>query len=166
MATITLKGNTIHTNGELPAVGSKSPNFELVANDLSTVSLDNYKGSRLVLNIFPSIDTGICAMSVHAFNKEVAEMDNTKILCISRDLPFAQARFCGAEGIEDAITLSDFADGSFGNDFGVTITDGPMKALHSRAVVVLDENHQIVHTEQIPEIVQEPDYKKALAALQ
>ena len=165
MATITLKGNTIHTSGELPTNGSKSPEFNLVANDLSTVSLDDYKGSKLVLNIFPSIDTGICAMSVHAFNKEVAAMDDTKILCISRDLPFAQARFCGAEGIQDAITLSDFATGSFGRDYGVTISDGPMKDLHSRAVVVLNENHEVVYSEQVPEIVQEPDYQSALAAL-
>lgn len=165
MATITLKGNEIHTSGTLPTVGNNAPDFKLTTNSLGAVSLADYKGSRVVLNIFPSIDTGICAASVRNFNKLASSMDNTKVLCISRDLPFAQARFCGAEGIEDVITLSDFNTGAFGKDYGLEITDGPMAGLHSRAIIVLDENGKIKYNEQVPEIVQEPDYTAALASL-
>ena len=165
MATITLGGNEIHTSGELPAVGTQAPNFTLRKTDLSSVSLADYAGKRLVLNIFPSIDTGVCATSVRTFNQRASEVENTEILNISRDLPFAQKRFCGAEGIENADTLSDFEAGAFGKDYGLNIEDGPMAQLHSRAVVVVDEAGKVVYTEQVPEIAQEPDYEKALAAL-
>ena len=165
MATITLKGNTIHTSNELPKVGTQAPDFTLVKNDLSRSSLSDYKGSKVVLNIFPSIDTGTCAASVRQFNKEAAELENTKVLCISRDLPFAQARFCGAEGIENVVNLSDFATGDFGKNYGLQIIDGPLANLHSRAVVVLDESGKIMYTEQVGEIVDEPNYKAALEAL-
>ncbi|MDY8138370.1 thiol peroxidase [Aquimarina sp. 2201CG5-10] len=165
MATITLKGNAINTNGNLPEVGQKSPDFELVNTDLSTAKLSDYNGSRLVLNIFPSLDTGICAASVREFNKEASNLSNTKVLCISRDLPFAQARFCGTEGLENVVNHSDFVNGKFGKDYGVEIIDGPMKGLHSRAVVVLDEQGTVLYTEQVPEIVQEPNYKAAIETL-
>jgi thiol peroxidase len=165
MANITLKGNSIQTLGELPAKGTQAPDFELTKNDLSKATLKDFKGSRLVLNIFPSLDTGTCAASVRRFNKEAANLNNTKVLCISRDLPFAQARFCGAEGLNNVITLSDFATHQFGKDYQVEITTGPMAHLLSRAVVVLDENHKVIYTQQVPEIVDEPDYEPALAVL-
>ena len=125
----------------------------------------DYEGSKVVLNIFPSIDTGTCAASVRQFNKEAVELNNTQVLCISRDLPFAQARFCGAEGIENVINLSDYGTGTFGKNYGLEITDGPLQHLHSRAVIVLDENGTVRYTEQVPEIVDEPNYKAALEAL-
>lgn len=165
MATVTLKGNEIHTLGNLPANGSKAPDFTLIKNDLGTTSLSDYQGQKVVLNIFPSIDTGTCAQSVRQFNQEAAELENTKILCISKDLPFAQARFCGAEGIDQVETLSDFRDGNFGKAYNVEFTDGPLQGLHSRAVVVLDENGTVKYAEQVPEIVDEPNYKAALEAL-
>lgn len=165
MSKITLKGNAINTIGELPKVGEQVPNFELIANNLSTKTLNEYAGKRKVLNIFPSIDTGTCATSVRNFNKEAAGLDNTVVLCISRDLPFAQARFCGAEGIENAITLSDFVAGEFGKNYKLTIADGPLANLHSRCVIVLDENDKVLYTEQVSEIVDEPNYKAALAAI-
>ncbi len=165
MATVTLKGSEIHTSGNLPANGSKAPDFTLIKNDLSTASLSDYNGQKVVLNIFPSIDTGTCAQSVRQFNQEAAELDNTKVLCISRDLPFAQARFCGAEGIDKVETLSDFRDGNFGEAYNVAFTDGPLQGLLSRAVVVLDENGTVTYAEQVPEIVDEPNYKAALEAL-
>ena len=165
MASITLKGSPIQTIGSLPAKGEKAPNFKLTKNDLSSVQLSDYKGSRLVLNIFPSIDTGTCAQSVRQFNKEATEVDNTIVLCVSKDLPFAQARFCGAEGIENVEMLSDFKDGNFGKAYHVDFSDGPLVPLHSRAVVVLDENGKVLYTEQVAEIVDEPNYKAALEAL-
>lgn len=165
MAAITLKGNTIHTSGNLPNIGSQVTDFKLVKNDLSESSLSDYKGSKVILNIFPSLDTGTCAASVRQFNKEAAELDNTKVLCISRDLPFAQARFCGAEGIENVITLSDFRTGNFGKDYGLQIVDGPLNGLLSRSVIVLDESGKVIYTEQVPEIVDEPNYKAALESL-
>ena len=165
MATITLGGNPIHTNGELPLKGSKAPDFQLVKNDLSTTTLSDYAGSKLVLNIFPSIDTGVCATSVRTFNQKASSLQNTKVLCISRDLPFAQKRFCGAEGIENVENLSDFKNGSFGDQYGLTITDGPLAGLHSRVVIVLDENGVVLHAEQVPEIAQEPNYDAALVCL-
>lgn len=165
MATITLKGNEIHTNGNLPETGKKAPDFELVGADLSVSKLSNYKGSKVILNIFPSIDTGICAASARTFNKEASGLTNTKVLCVSRDLPFAQGRFCAAEGLEDVINLSDFRTGQFGKDYGLEIVDGPMQGLHSRAVIVVDEEGTVVYTEQVPEIVQEPDYAAALKML-
>lgn len=165
MATITLKGNSIHTIGELPQTGEKAKDFILVKSDLSRVSLNDFKGNKLVLNIFPSLDTGTCAASVRQFNKIAGEVSNTKVLCISRDLPFAQARFCGAEGLTNVITLSDFATGAFGKDYGLEIIDGPLQSLHSRVVIILDENNKVIYTQQVPEIVDEPDYAKALAVL-
>ncbi|WP_074410183.1 MULTISPECIES: thiol peroxidase [Aquimarina] len=165
MASITLKGNTIHTSGNLPEVGQNAPDFEMVNADLSTAKLSDYKGNRVVLNVFPSVDTGICAASVRAFNKEASNLSNTKVLCISRDLPFAQGRFCGAEGLENVINHSDFKTGEFGKNYGLEIVDGPLQGLHSRAVIVLDENGTVLYTEQVPEIVQEPDYSAALEIL-
>ena len=165
MSQITLGGNAINTSGELPLVGAHAKNFELVATDLSTVSLSDFAGSRLVLNIFPSIDTGTCAASVRKFNEKASALDNTKVLCISRDLPFAQKRFCGAEGIENVVSLSDFKTGQFGKDFGLEIMDGPLAGLHSRAVVVIDENGVVLFTEQVGEIADEPNYDAALAVL-
>lgn len=164
MATITLKGNQIHTSGTLPAKGSKAPAFKLVRNDLSEVTLDTYAGKKKVLNIFPSIDTATCAMSVRKFNQEAAQMPNTAVLNISADLPFAQKRFCGAEGINNAESLSTFRS-SFANDYGLTIADGPLAGLCSRAVVVLNEKNDVIYTEQVPEIGQEPNYTGALQAI-
>jgi thioredoxin-dependent peroxiredoxin len=162
MAQITLKGNKINTVDQLPKVGSQAKDFQLVKNDLSIAKLSDFKGSKLILNIFPSIDTGTCAASVRAFNAKASSLTNTKVLCISRDLPFAQARFCGAEGLENVITLSDFKDANFGNTYGLTITDGPLAGLHSRAVVVVDENGLVTYTEQVSEIVDEPNYEAVL----
>lgn len=165
MATVTLKGNPFQTIGELPKVGDKAPEFSLTANDLSTKTLNDFLGSKVILNIFPSIDTGTCAASVRQFNKEASELENTKVLCISKDLPFAQARFCGAEGIEDVINLSDYKTGEFGKNYGVTFTNGPLEALLSRSVVLINENGMVTYTEQVAETVEEPNYKAALEAL-
>ena len=165
MASITLGGNPINTNGELPKIGSKAPQFELIKTDLSTSTLADYAGSNIVLNIFPSIDTGTCATSVKTFNAKASALNNTKVLCISRDLPFAQKRFCGAEGIENVINLSDFKTGSFGKDYGLEIVDGPLAGLHSRVVIILDGNGTVIYAEQVPEIADEPNYDAALAAL-
>ncbi len=166
MSEITFKGNPIQTSGTLPAVGEKAKDFTLIKNDLSPVSLADFKGKKLILNIFPSIDTGVCAASVRAFNQKAGSLENTVVVCVSRDLPFAQARFCGAEGIENVITASDYATGDFGKAYGLEIIDPPFAHLHSRAVVVIDENGTVAYTEQVPEIAQEPDYDKALAAVQ
>jgi len=164
MAQITLKGNAINTVGALPVVGSTSSDFTLVAADLSEKSLADYKGSKVVLNIFPSIDTGVCAASVRAFNEKASTMENTKVLCVSKDLPFATSRFCEAEGLKNVATLSDFR-GSFGKDYQVEIVDGPLKGLLSRAIVILDEEGKVVYTEQVSETTEEPNYEAALAAL-
>lgn len=166
MATITLHGNTIHTLGTLPENGSDAQDFTLTKGDLSATSLADYSGKKVVMNIFPSIDTGTCAQSVRQFNKDASGLDNTVVLCISKDLPFAQGRFCGAEGIENVEMLSDFRDGNFGKTYQVEFTDGPLQSLHSRAIVVLNENGKVIHTEQVPEIVDEPNYNAALEALQ
>ena len=165
MASITLGGNPIHTSGELPKIGSKATDFQLVQNDLSVATLANFAGSRLVLNIFPSIDTGTCATSVRKFNESASKLENTKVLCISRDLPFAQKRFCGAEGLENVVNLSDFKEGRFGKNYGLEISDGPLAGLHSRVVIVLDENGIVKYTEQVAEIANEPNYENALASL-
>ncbi len=165
MASITLGGNPINTLGELPKVGSKLADFKLVKNDLSTTSLADFTGKKLVLNIFPSIDTGTCATSVRKFNATAAKLDNTAVLCISRDLPFAQKRFCGSEGIENVVNLSDFQEGNFGKTNGLEIVDGPLAGLHSRAIIVADENGTVLHTEQVTEIANEPNYEAALAVL-
>jgi len=164
MTDITLDGTPVHTHGSLPAVGTKAPGFTLVGNDLSPVALADFAGSRLILNVFPSVDTGICATSVRTFNERAAGLENTKVLCISRDLPFAQARFCGAEGIENVTVASDFRT-TFGEDYGVTMITGPLEGLLARAVIVLDEKGNVTHSQLVPEIKQEPDYEAALAAL-
>mgnify|MGYP000879856147 CR=1 FL=1 len=165
MASITLGGNPINTNGELPKIGSKAIDFQLIKTDLSTASLADYAGSKVVLNIFPSVDTGTCATSVRTFNAKASALNNTKVLCISRDLPFAQNRFCGAEGLENVISLSDFKTGKFGKDYGLEIVDGIFTSLHSRVVIILDENGTVIYTEQVPEIANEPNYDAALASL-
>src|SRR5690606_16123991 len=165
MATVTLKGNPIHTSGELPKVGSKAPDFKLTATDLSTKTLNDFKGQNVVLNIFPSVDTGTCAQSVRQFNKEAAALNNTKVVCVSRDLPFAFSRFCGAEGLENVVSLSDFKDGNFGKTYGLDFVDGPLEALHSRCVVVVNKDGIVTHAEQVGEIVDEPNYQAALDAL-
>jgi len=165
MAKITLGGNPVQTIGELPAVGEKAPDFTLVKDDLSRVSLQDFQGYKVVLNIFPSVDTSVCAQSVREFNKRLADQENTKVLCISRDLPFAQKRFCAAEGLENVMTLSDFESGDFGKTYHLEIVVGPFAGLHSRVVIVLDENGKIVYEQQVGEIGDEPDYDAALAAL-
>ena len=165
MATVTLGGNTINTIGNLPKVGTKAPEFELVKDDLSLVKLSDYAGKKLVLNIFPSVDTGTCAASVRTFNEKASSLANTTVLCISRDLPFAQKRFCGAEGLENVENLSDFKLGAFGKNYGLEITDSVLSGLHSRVVIVLDENSNVIYTEQVPEIADEPNYEAALAVL-
>ncbi|WP_264520966.1 thiol peroxidase [Flavobacterium sp. N1994] len=165
MATITLGGNPIHTSGELPKIGSKAPDFELVKTDLSKARLSDFAGSKVILNIYPSVDTGTCATSTRTFNAKASEMENTKVVCIARDLPFAFKRFCGAEGLDNVICLSDFNTGNFGKNYGLEMTDGPLAGLHSRVVIVLDENGVIQYTEQVPEIADEPNYGAALAAL-
>jgi thiol peroxidase len=164
MAQITLKGNPVQTIGELPAIGTKIRDFKLVAGDLSVKTLADFPGKK-VLNIFPSLDTGTCAASVRRFNQLASESGEYTVLCISRDLPFAQNRFCGAEGLEKVVTLSDYRTGAFGRDYGVEITDSPLQGLLSRAVVVVDENNQVIYTQQVPETVDEPDYDAAIAAL-
>ncbi|MFT5646207.1 MAG: thiol peroxidase [Aureispira sp.] len=162
MAQISLGGNPVKTIGELPKTGSKSPDFKLTVSDLSIQTLSDFEGHKIVLNVFPSVDTGTCAQSVREFNKKAAEMKNTKVLCISRDLPFAQARFCGAEGIENVIMLSDFKDGSFGKAYGLEFETGAFQGLHSRCVIVLDENGIVKYSEQVKETADEPNYSKAL----
>lgn len=163
MADITLKGNPFHTSGDLPAVGSTAPDFALVGQDLSESTLATFAGKTRVLNIFPSVDTPVCALSVRAFNEKAASQDNVVVMNISRDLPFAQKRFCGAEGVENAITLSSFRS-SFATDYGIEITDGPLKGLCGRAVIVVDADGKVTYAELVPEIAQEPNYDAALAA--
>lgn len=165
MATINLKGNPINTIGELPSVGSKAPSFNLVKSDLSVLILEELKGKRVLINIFPSLDTDVCAASVRHFNKAAGELDNSVVVCVSKDLPFAHGRFCTTEGLNNVVTASDFRTGKFGVDYGLTIVDGPLAGLHSRAVVVVDERGEVVYTEQVPDIVFEPDYESALKAL-
>ncbi len=165
MAHVTLKGTPVKTSGELPVVGHGSPEFTLTKIDLSELSFSELKGKRVVLNIFPSLDTSTCATSVRTFNRQANELKNTVILCISADLPFAQKRFCGAEGLEQVIPLSDFRNKQFGGDYGVTILDGALRGLLARAVVVLDENGKVIYTELVSEIANEPDYSAALKAL-
>lgn len=165
MATVTLGGNPVNTNGSLPETGSKLVDLMFTKNDLSAVSVSDYQGTRLILNIFPSIDTGTCAASVRQFNKLASELSNTKVLCISRDLPFAQKRFCGAEGIENVETLSDFQAGTAGKTLGIELIDGPLKGLHARAIIVVDENNVVVHSELVAEIANEPNYDAAIKML-
>lgn len=165
MAQITFKGTPVNTRGDLPKVGSPAPDFTLTKIDLSDVALADFKGKRVVLNIFPSIDTPVCATSVRRFNQEASKLDNCAVLCVSRDLPFAHARFCGAEGLNEVVSASDFRTGSFGEGYGVVIAEGPLQGLLSRAVVIVDEKGTVVYTQQVPEIAEEPDYAAALKAL-
>lgn len=165
MAIIKLGGNNIETIGTLPKVGDTAPDFNLTAQDLSTKKISDYKGSRVVMNIFPSIDTNVCATSVRKFNEKATGLKNTTVLCISKDLPFAQRRFVSDEEINNVTNLSDFRDGNFGKNYGVEMTSGAMWGLHSRAVVVLDENGKVIHSQQVPDIGEEPDYLSALKTL-
>ena len=165
MATITLEGNEIHTVGELPAIGSDAPAFTLTNSEMGETSLADFAGKKVILNIFVAIDTGICAESTRRFNTAAGSLDNTVVLCISADLPPTLARFCGAENLNNVITLSTFRNPEFGNDYGLTVADGPIRGLNSRAVVIIDENGKVIHTEQVPEIAQEPDYDDALTRL-
>lgn len=164
MSTVTLQGNPFKTIGSLPRVGDKAADFNLVKTNLSEVKLSDYQGKRLILNIFPSVDTGTCATSVRKFNQQASQLENTKVLCVSADLPFAAARFCGAEGIENVDIGSSFRD-TFGDDYGVTFIDGPLKGLLSRSIVVLDENAKVLYTQQVAETADEPDYDAAIAVL-
>ncbi|MFO8085664.1 MAG: thiol peroxidase [Desulfobacterales bacterium] len=162
MAQITLKGNPINTVGELPKVGNKAPDFVLTKTDLSDVTLKDFDGKTLVLNIFPSVDTDICATSVRKFNAEISKYENAAVLCISRDLPFALGRFCGAEGLNNVIAVSELRNLEFGKNYGVRIMDGPLAGLLARSVVIIDSDGKVVYTQQVPEIVEEPDYESAL----
>ena len=161
---ITLHGQTIHTVGKLPAVGTQLKDFTLTDISLNEKSLTDFKGKNIIMNIFPSVNTGVCAKSVREFNKDAAALKNAVVLCISKDLPFAQKTFCGAEGIDNVVMLSDFRN-DFGHEFGVLIANGPMRGLLSRAVIVVNSEGKIVYEEQVPEIAQEPDYATALASL-
>jgi thiol peroxidase len=165
MANITLKGEPVETVAELPEVKTAAPDFTLTRTDLSDVSLGSFSGKRIILNIFPSIDTDVCAASARRFNEEINRLDNTVALCVSADLPFAHKRFCEAEGLENIIPLSVFRSRNFGIDYGVTITSGPLSGLLSRAIVIIDEQGEVMYTEQVPEISQEPDYDAALKAV-
>lgn len=164
MASTAFKGNPVNTSGSLPAAGAKAPSFELTGANLADVTSADLDGTRTVLNIFPSIDTGVCATSVRKFNELAAGLDNTKVVCVSEDLPFALGRFCGAEGIENVTAASAFRS-SFGDDYGVTMTDGPLRGLFARSVVVVDGAGKVLYSELVPEITQEPDYDAAIAAL-
>jgi thiol peroxidase len=165
MAQITLKDNPINTIGSLPAVGSQAPDFTLTKTDLSDVTPADLRGQRVILNIFPSVDTEVCAASVRFFNAKASAMENTTVLCISDDLPFAQKRFCGAEGLNNVIPASEMRNRTFGDRYGVRITDGPLAGILSRAIVIIDAAGKVIYTEQVPEITQEPNYDAALAAL-
>jgi thiol peroxidase len=165
MAQVTLKGNAIHTNGDLPAVGAKAPDFKLTGGDLKDVALADYKGKKKVLNIVPSLDTAVCATSTRKFNAEASKLPNTVVLVVSADLPFASKRFCTTEGLQNVVALSLMRDKDFAKDYGVLIQDGPLAGICARAVVVVDENDKVVYRQLVPEIGQEPDYDKALAAV-
>lgn len=165
MATVNLKNNMIHLYGELPDAGKKAPDFHLARTDLADVDLKTFRGMRLVLNIFPSLDTPVCAASVRRFNQMAAVLENTKVLCISRDTPFAHERFCATEGIKNVYSLSDIRSSKFGKDYGVLIKDGPMAGLLARAVIILNENHQVIYRQLVPEITNEPDYDQVLDVL-
>lgn len=165
MASITLKGNPIQTCGELPKVGAKGPDFKLTKIDLTDISLGDFQGQQVILNIFPSIDTPVCAASVRYFNQDAAQRANTVVLCVSLDLPFAHKRFCGAEGLDRVLSVSELRQRAFGEAYGIRIIDGPMAGLLARAVVVLDGTGQVTYTQLVPEIVQEPDYDAVLKNL-
>lgn len=162
MAKIKFHGDAVSTIGNLPKVGDKAPDFTLVKGDLSRTSLKDYKNENLILNIFPSVDTGVCATAMRTFNKRATEAKDTKVLCVSKDLPFAQGRFCGAEGIKNVETLSDFDGGKFADSYGVTMTDGPLKGLMARAVVAINKEGKVVYTELVEDVATEPNYDAAL----
>jgi thioredoxin-dependent peroxiredoxin len=164
MANITLKGNPINTCGTLPEIGSDAPDFTLTAQDLKDMTLKDFEGQKLILNITPSIDTAVCQVAARKFNESASSLEGTKVLVISNDLPFAYKRFCAAEGLEDVVTLSQMRSSDFGKKYGVEMTDGPMASLTARAVVVLDQNHKVTYTQLVPEIAQEPNYDEALNA--
>lgn len=165
MAQITLQGNPIRTIGELPAINSKAPPFTLTRTDLSDCTLADFIGQTIVLNIFPSIDTSVCAASVRRFNSEASGLSHTVVLCVSADLPFAHQRFCEGEGLKQVIPLSVFRSPNFGKHYGVTIIDGPLAGLLARSIVIINPEGRVIYTEQVPEITQEPDYEAALRAL-
>jgi thiol peroxidase len=162
MAKITRRGNPINTIGNLPIVGSKAPDFTLVLTDLNDTGLEDFLGQRIIMNIFPSLDTSTCAASVRRFNMEAQNLENTVVLCISMDLPYAHKRFCVAEGLENVISASGFRNPEFGKDYGITVIDGATRGLYSRAVIVIDENASIIYTQQVPEVTEEPDYEEVL----
>ncbi len=165
MSTVTLKGNPINTIGELPAVGTKAPEFLLVGSNLADVKNADFAGKRIVLNIFPSLDTATCAASVRRFNVEAAKLEDASVVCVSKDLPFAHGRFCTTEGIANVVSASEFRSNNFGKNYGVMITDGPLQGLMARAVVVLDKDGTVLHSQLVPEITEEPDYQIALDSL-
>ena len=166
MATVTLKGTQLHTNGSLPEVGICAPDFSGVKSDLSEVHLSDFKGKNVVLNIFPSLDTAVCAASVRRFNKEASSLKDTTVLCISKDLPFAQGRFCTVEGLNNVVTISVFRDTTFEHKFGMLLKDGPLAGLLARGVVIVNKEGKVIYTELVPEITHEPDYQSAMNALQ
>jgi thiol peroxidase len=165
MAQITFKGTPVNTFGALPAVGGAAPDFALIGSDLSTITLDNFAGKKVIINIFPSVDTGVCALQLKTFSQRAADMNDVVLLFISLDLPFAFNRFCGAEGIKNAVTASDFRSLSVGEDYGVEMQDGPLAGLYARATLVLDADHKVAYSELVPEITQEPNYDAAMAAI-
>lgn len=165
MPQITLRDSKITTYGNLPATGEKAPHFELIRSDMSKASLSDFKGKRIIMNIFPSIDTDVCATSVRNFNERATKLNNTEVLCISRDLPFALKRFVDDEGLDKVTNLSDFRQGDFGKDYGVEMMDGPLAGLLSRVVLVLDEDGKVIHSQQVSDISKEPDYLAALKSL-
>jgi len=165
MAEVTLGGKPSNTVAELPSIGEKAPDFKLVKTDMSEVSLSDFNGRNVILNIFPSVDTEVCAMSVREFNEKAGSLENTVVLCVSKDLPFAQARFCGAEGIENAIPVSNFRNDSFAKEYGVELVDGAFKGLNARAVVIVSPDGKIIYNQLVPEIGNEPNYEEALSAV-
>ena len=165
MSKVTLKGNPVSTIGDLPVVGSKAPEFSLVGTNLADVKNTDFAGKRVVLNIFPSLDTATCAASVRRFNVEASKLQDAAVVCISKDLPFAHSRFCTTEGIENVVSASEFRSNTFGKNYGVMITDGPLLGLMARAVVVLDKDGTVLHSQLVPEITEEPDYESALNSL-
>lgn len=165
MADITLNGNSFSTVGCLPELNSAAPDFKLTKNDLTETTLKDYLGKTIILNIFPSLDTPVCAVSVRTFNQKASNLKDSVVLCISKDLPFAQARFCGSEGLDNVVTLSDFRTGCFGKEYGITISNGPLAGLFARAVIILDKNGKVIYRELIEEVSQEPNYEAALKIL-
>lgn len=165
MSVVLLEGNEVHTSGELPQIGDRAKDFELTATDMSTKTLADYKGNRLIIITFLSVDTSTCSAELHRFNKSAVAFKNTKVLCISRDLPFTQKRFCGAEGIDHVEMLSDFKSGAFAKAYGIEMIDGPLKGLPSRNIIIVNKEGEIQYTQQVPEVSHEPDYYDALTEL-